>query len=145
MNDIMNKCLVADDKFMLEIHLRQSEFIYSACGAFTKNIQRIQKFKETGESSSICQDELDKGCYQHDMSYGDYNDLVRRTASDKVLYHKAFNTTKNPLYDEYQRELASMVYKYFNKKSEVVIMDLLKKGKKESVILLNNKHERYKE
>ena len=127
------------------MHLRQSEFIYSTCGSFTKNIQRIQKFKETGDSSSICQNELDKGCYQHDMSYGDYKDFVRRTASDKVLHHKAFNTTKNPLDDEYQRELASMVYKYFNKKSEVVIMDSLKKGKKESVILLNNKHERYKE
>ena len=51
------------------------------------------------------------------MAYGDSKDLARRTASDKVLRDKAFNIAKNPKYDGYQRGLASMVYKFFNKKS----------------------------
>ena len=51
------------------------------------------------------------------MAYGDFKDISRRTASDKVLRDKAFNIAKNPEYDRYQRRLASMVYKLFNKKS----------------------------
>ena len=51
------------------------------------------------------------------MAYGDFKDLARRTASDKVLRNKAFNIAKNPKYDRHQRGLASMVYKYFDKKS----------------------------
>ena len=61
--------------------------------------------------------ELNKACFQHDMAYGDFRDLVRRTASDKVLRDKAFNFAKNPKYDSYQRGLASMVYRFFDKKS----------------------------
>ena len=52
------------------------------------------------------------------MAYGDFKDLERRTASDKVLRDKAFNIAKNPKYDGYQRGLASMVYKFFDKKSK---------------------------
>ena len=61
--------------------------------------------------------ELGKACFQHDMAYGDFKDLARRTASDKVLRDKAFNIAKNPKYDGYQRGLASMVYKFFDKRS----------------------------
>ena len=53
MNDIINKFLIVGDKFMPEIHLRQPEFTYSACGPFTKNKERIQKFKQTGDSRYI--------------------------------------------------------------------------------------------
>ena len=56
-------------------------------------------------------------CFQHDMAYGNFKDLARRTASDKVLRDKAFNIAKNPKYDGYQRGLASMVYKFFDKNS----------------------------
>ena len=52
------------------------------------------------------------------MTYGDFKDLKRRTASDKILRDKAFNIAKNPKYDGYQRGLASMVYKFFDKKSK---------------------------
>ena len=62
--------------------------------------------------------ELDKACFQHDMDYGDFKDLERRTASDKVLSDKSFNIAKNPKYDGYKRGLASMVYKFFDKKSK---------------------------
>ena len=51
------------------------------------------------------------------MAYGDFKDLIRRTASDKILRNKAFNISKNPKYDGYQRGLASTVYKFFDKKS----------------------------
>ena len=82
-----------------------------------KNKERIQKFKETGHTRYIYRNELDKACFQHDMAYGDFKDLAKRTASDKVLRDKAFNIVKNPKYDGYQRGLASMVYKFFDKKS----------------------------
>ena len=58
----------------------------------------------------IYQNELDKTCFQHDMTYGDFKDLTRRTASDKILHDKALNIAKNPKYDGYQSRLASMVY-----------------------------------
>ena len=51
------------------------------------------------------------------MAYGDFKDLTRRTASDKILHDKALNIAKNPKYDEYQRGLASLVYKFFDKKT----------------------------
>ena len=117
MNKIINKFLLAGDKVMPKMHLKQPGFMYSACGPFTKNKERIQKFKETGDTSHIYKNELDKACFQHDMAYGDFKDLKRRTASDKVLRDKAFNIAKNPKYDGYQRGLASIVYTFFNKKS----------------------------
>ena len=103
---------------MPEMHLKQPGFTYSACGPFTKNKERIQNFKETGDTSYIYKNELDKACFQHDMAYGDFKDLARRTASDKVLRDKAFNIAKSPKYDGYQRGLISMVYKFFDKKSK---------------------------
>ena len=98
---------------MSEMHLRQPGFTYSACGPFTKNKERIQKFKETGDANYIYKNELDKACFQHDMAYGDFKDIKRRTASDKILRNKAFNIAKNSKYDGCQRGLASMIYKLF--------------------------------
>ena len=118
MNEIVNKFLLTGDKFMPEMYLKQSGFTYSACGPFTKNKERIENFKETGDTSYIYKNELDKACFQHDMAYGDSKDLAKRTPSYKVLRDKAFNTAKNSKYDGYQRGLASMVYKLFDKKSK---------------------------
>ena len=98
------------------MHLRQPGFTYSGCGPFTKNKERIQKFNETGESRYIYLNELDKACFQHDMAYGDFKDLTRRTVFDKILHDKAFNFAKNPKHDGYQCKLASMVFKCFDKK-----------------------------
>ena len=103
---------------MSEMHLKQPKFIYSTCGPFTKNKERIQKFKETGDTKYIYRNELDKACFQHDITYGDFKDLARRTASDKVLRDKSFNIAKNPKCDGYQKRLATMVYKFFEKKSK---------------------------
>ena len=116
MNDIINKFLLAGDKFMSEMHLRQPGFTYSACGPFTKNKERMQKFKQTGNSRYIYRNDLDKACFQHDMAYGDFKDLKKRTAADKVLRDKAFNIAKDPKYDGYQRGLSSMVYKFLIKR-----------------------------
>ena len=118
MNEIVNKFSLAGHKFMPEMHLKQPGFTYSACGPFTENKERIKKFKETGDTKYICKNELDKSCFQHDIAYGDFKDLAKRTASDKVLRDKAFNIAKSPKYDGYERRLASMVYKSFDKKSK---------------------------
>ena len=83
-----------------------------------KNKERIQKFREKGDTNHIYKNELDKDCFQHDMAYGDFKKLARRTASARILRDKAFNIAKNPKYYGYQRGLASMVYKFFDKKSK---------------------------
>ena len=110
MDEIANKSLLTGDKFLPEMHLRQPRFTYSDCGPFTKSKGRIQKYKETRDSKWIYQNELDKDCFQHEMTYEDFKYLTRKTASGKILSDKAFNITKNPKYDEYERGLASMVY-----------------------------------
>ena len=102
---------------MPEMHLKQPGFTYSACGPFTNNKERIEKFMQTGDRNFIYKNELDKACFQHDMAYGKTKDLTKRTQSDKVLKDKAFKTASDPKYDGYQRGLASMVNKFFDKKS----------------------------
>ena len=83
MNEIVNKILSTGDKCMPEMHLKQPGFTYSACGPFTKNKERIQKFKETGDASYICQNGFDNACFKHGMAYGYFKDLAWRTVSDK--------------------------------------------------------------
>ena len=78
MNEIVNKLLLAEDKSIPEMFLRPG-FIYSVCRPFTKNKERIRKFKEAGDSPYIYENELDKACFQHDMAYGNFKDLTRRT------------------------------------------------------------------
>ena len=80
-----------------------------------KNKERIQKFKETGDSRYIYQNEPDKACFQHEIAYRSFKSLTGRKASDKILRDKAFNIAKNPTYGPYQRGLASMVNKCFDK------------------------------
>ena len=104
MNEIINTFLLAGDKFMPEMHLRQPGFTYSACGPFIKNKERIEKFMKTDNTDFTYKNELDK------VSIG--------SQSDKVLRDKAFKIASHPKYDGYQRGLASMVYKFFDKKSK---------------------------
>ena len=119
MNNLINTFLLAGDKFMPEIHSRQPQFTYSACGPFTRHEERIQKFKETGDTNYVFKNELDKACFVHNASYSSYSDskdLTRRTIADKNLKNRAFDIAKDPKYDGYQRGLASMVYKLFDSK-----------------------------
>ena len=133
MNNIINKFLLAGDKFMPEMHLRQPQFVYSACGPFTRHKERIKKFEQTGDTRHIYRNELDKACFQHDSVYADHKDLINRTEADKVLRDKAYDIASNPKYDGYQRGLASTVYEFFDKKS-------MGSGFKSSSILADELH-----
>ena len=82
MDKIANKYLLVEDNFMPEMHLRQPEFTYSAYRPFTKSKEKIQKFKETGDSRCIYQNKLDKASFQHDKAYGYFKDLVGRISFD---------------------------------------------------------------
>ena len=121
MNNVINKFLLAGDKFMPEMHLKQPQFVYSACGPFTRHKERIKKFKQTGDTRYIYRNELDKACFRHDSAYADHKDLVNRTEADKG----------------YQRGLASMVYKFFDKTS---MGSGVKKLKDSSLILADELH-----
>ena len=113
----MNNFVLPGDKFMAEMYLKQPGFIYSACGPFTKNKEKIEKLMQTGNTDFIFGNEIDKACFQHHMTYGKSTGLAKRTQSDKVLRDKAFKIASDPKYDGCQRGLASMVYKFFDKKS----------------------------
>ena len=103
MNEIVNKFLLAGDKFMPGKHLKQPGFTYSACGPFTKNKERNEKFMQTGNTGFIYRNELDKACFQHDMAYGKLKDLIKRSPLDKVLRDKAFKIASDPKCDGYRR------------------------------------------
>ena len=108
MSSIINKLLLAGDKFMPEMHLKQPGFTFSACGPFTKNKQRIQQFMQTGDANYI----------YHDAAYSDSKDLTKRTAAVKVLRDKTYKIANNLSHNGYESALANMVYKFFEKKSK---------------------------
>ena len=128
---------------MLEMHLRQSWSKYSAFGPFTKNKETIQKFEKTVDSRYIYQNELDKACFQYNMAYGDFKEQLLI----KFWTIKHLILTKIKKYDGYQKSLASMVYKFFDKKllavvfknisnkefSEVLHKSVIRKSKKRKV------------
>ena len=90
MGHVINKFLLLRDKFMPEIHLRQPQFTYSACGPFTRHEEKIQKFKETGDTNYIYMNELDKVCFTHDAAYSESKDLTKRTIADKNLKNRPY-------------------------------------------------------
>ena len=96
MNEIVNKFLVAGNKFMPEVYLKQPGFTYSACGPFTENKETIEKFMQTGNTDFIYRNVLVKACFQNNMAYGKLKDLTKRTQSDKVLREKAFKIASDP-------------------------------------------------
>ena len=102
---------------MPEIHLKPG-FTYSGCGLFTKNKERIEKFLQTRNADFIYRNELDKAFFQDRMAYGKSKDLIKRTQLDKVLKDKAFEIASDLKCDGYQRGLASMDYKFFDKNSK---------------------------
>ena len=102
---------------MINLCLKCIQFVYSACGPFTRHKERIKEFKHAGDTCYIYRNELNKACFQHNSAYTDHKDLINRTKADKVLRDKVCNIASNPKYDGYQRGLASMVYKFFDKKS----------------------------
>ena len=91
MNKIINKFVLAGSKFMAEMHLRQTEFTYSACGPFTKHRKRIQKFRETGGFKHLYWNQLNKACFadDNDDAYTDSKVLAKRIISGKILKDRA--------------------------------------------------------
>ena len=114
----VNKFFLASDEFMPKMDLKQLWFVNSAYGSFIKNKKQIQKFKETGDLRFIYRNEVNKQCFQNEMPYGNFQDLAKKTASDKVLCRKAFWIASNPNCEEYQKGLSAMVYKYSAKNSK---------------------------
>ena len=108
MNNIINKFLLAGDKFMPEMHLRLPRFVYSA-----------------GDTRYIYRNELNKACFQHDSAYADHKDFINRTDADKVLRDKAYDIASNPEYDGYQRGLASMFISFLIKSQRKVELQVL--------------------
>ena len=116
MNEIINKFLLVGDKFMPEMHLRQPIFVYSACGPFTRHKERIKEFKRTGNINLLYRNALDKASFKHDAAYAKYKDVENRLIADDKLKNSSYDIASNPEFDDYQRDLASMVYKFFNSK-----------------------------
>ena len=115
MNEIVNTFLLVGDKFMPEMHLKQTGFTYSACGPFTKNEERIEKFMQTGNTNFIYQVNLIKLVFnmiwlmanQRTQAKKEKKEIKRtqakRAQADKDLKHKTFKTASNPKYDGYRR------------------------------------------
>ena len=119
MNKIINKSLVTGSKFIPGLHLKQPGFTYSACGPFTKHRERIQNVRETQNLKHLFRNELDKACFAHDAAHSDSKNLAKRTISDKILKDRAYKIARNHNSDGYQRALASMIYKSFDKKIRI--------------------------
>ena len=98
------------------LNLRQPQFVYSACGPFTRHKERIKEFKRTGDTRLLYRNELDKACFKHNAAYTKYKDVENRLISDQKLKNSAYDIASNPKYDGYQRGLASMVYRFFDSK-----------------------------
>ena len=101
---------------MIEMHINNPVLLVLV-DHLLKTKKELKKIEETVHTKYIYENELGKACFRHDMAYGNFKDLSRRTASDKVLRDKAFNIAKNRKYDEYQRSFASMLYKFFDKET----------------------------
>ena len=91
MNEIINKFLLAGDKFMPEMTLKQPRFKYSACGSFTKNKGRINNLNKQEIQDMFIKTKQIKLSFQHDVAYGDFKNLNEGTAADKALRDESFN------------------------------------------------------
>ena len=116
--DIINRFLLIGDKFVSEMHLWDPKVKkYSACGPFTRHQQRINEFMKDGRLSHIAKNKLNAACFQHDSADNKYKDSVNRKQSDIVLKNKALKIAVDPKVNGYQRSLAAMFYKFFNKRT----------------------------
>ena len=117
--DDINRFLLIGDKFMPEMHLWDPKVKkYSACGPFIRHKQTINDFMKDGKLSHILKNKLDAACFQHDSAYAKYKDRLNRKKSDVVLKNKALKIAMDPKINGYQRGLASMVYKIFDKRTK---------------------------
>ena len=94
--------MLADNKSISELHLRQPRFTYIACGPFTKHSEIIQKFRATGNLNQIYKNESNKACFAHDAAYSESKNLANRTIPDKILKERAYEIAISPKYDGYK-------------------------------------------
>ena len=116
MNEIVNKFLLAGDKFMSELQLKQPGFTYSACGPFTRNKEKLKNLCRQEIQILFTEMSLIKLPFNM-MQLMVYRKIQQKELNQKVLRDKAFKIVSDPKYYGYQRGLASMVYKFFDKKS----------------------------
>ena len=118
MNNVINNYLLIADKLMPETHLRDLKVgTYSACNLFTRNKDRTDRFVQTGDTNYIYKRELDKACFAYEAAHSDFKDIKNRTAADNILRDKSYEIAQDPKYYGGQRGLASIVYKFFDKKT----------------------------
>ena len=99
MSEIVNKFLLAGDKFMSEVNLGKPEYTYSACGPFTNNKERTEKFKETRDLQYNYQNESHKTFFNMKWKF---IDLTNKTASCLTLSDTGFNIAKNSQENRYR-------------------------------------------
>ena len=96
--------MLAGNKFIPKLHLRQPGFTYIACGPFTKHFERIQKVRETVDLKHVYKNELDNTLFAHDVAYSNSNDLAKRTVPDRILKSRAYKIARNLTYDGNQKD-----------------------------------------
>ena len=106
---------------MPEMHLEQMDLFIVLVDPLQKQ-RKNSKIKKARDKNYIYKNELDEAYFQHDMAYGDFKDLARRTTFDKILRGKSFNISKNPKYHGYQRSLAAINYKLVIKSPQVAVL-----------------------
>ena len=139
MNEIVHKFLLAGDKFMPQMHLRQPGFTYSACGPFIENKERIKKIKETGNSRYIYQKELDKACFQQDMAYGDFKDSNKLLIKYYVINHLILLKIQN-IQRRSMRYIKEVLFQWF---INFLIKKLLVVVLKMKIFLIKNYRKNY--
>ena len=105
----------------------------------------IERFMQTRNTDFIYRNDLDKTCFQHDMAYSKSKDVANRTQSDRLLIDKPFKIASDPKYDSCQRGLASMVYKFFDKKPSVLLHSQIINSQMNFIkrILENSRNEKF--
>ena len=122
MNEIVEKFLLAGDKFMSKMHLRQPGFTYSACRPFIKNKERLQKLKETGDSRYIYQNELDKACFQLDRLMEILNIYLEKQILMKFYLIKHLISQKIQNMTDIKRVLLQWLINFLMKRLQVVLL-----------------------
>ena len=116
-DSIINKFV---NNLPVELHLVDPKVgTYSACGPGTKHKKRIQDYIDTGDTSHIFKNELDKACFYHDSAYSKFKDVLNRQVADRKLMEQSIHIARDESIDGYQRALAAMIYKFFEKKIQM--------------------------
>ena len=106
--------MLTGEALMSELHLSQQAIAYSSCGPLAKHLERIQKFKNTGDLYSVFKNQLDKVIFVYNAAYADTKDSDKIVVLDKILKNRAYEITSNLHYERYRRRFDMIVYQIFN-------------------------------